>query len=685
VTTWWLLLRKRDHRGGGATVVVFTTLAFLLLVPLVSYPALAAPPEDPRVIAVHTASAPRVSMVLAVPAAQSDMGLAPEALSVTVNGRPVTTTVTPMASRSLSVALVIETASDMTPKALEAVQSGATEFLLRLPEGVRTMVVASGGDPRVVAPLTPERADTLSAVSALRSGGTRSTTAGTLLAAQKLAMAPPGPRAIIVYTHGSDERGPSVEQLTQAVARAEAVINVVQTRGDDSWSQVVDRTGGRVLRTATAQVVQSYGRLATALGEQYLVAFQAPGELPAAAEVTVKTGDVQSRTTVALPVAGTPADPAEPPSQRWPAGSALVPISIVLTGLVLIALALLALNRRTRRRPSADAGAPTAGAAEPHASTTLQAPALPTPAATDLRHPPPADAAPPNAPPSVPPNAPPTAPAPLPAPRRSLPGSVSAAQGPRSAPYAPASQPQRQARRHPPHDQQRQRSRDDNHARPRAPDPAVRRAAAKTSAEPPPLTLPSGIKSGMAAAAAAAAEDERSADPGHNATIVLTGSNDAVVKFAKNAPGPAVVYIIGNTASRHFGVKILGTEQHLVNTLEPYDGVRSLDRDGGESTGFEVRATGPWRIEVLPLSVLPTFNTSCKGDGDMVVSYTGDGSLAEITGNKDGRYFDVRTLGSQGTDRLVSTSQPYTGSHQIRGGPQFFEVQAVGPWTITVK
>jgi hypothetical protein len=188
----------------------------------------------------------------------------------------------------------------------------------------------------------------------------------------------------------------------------------------------------------------------------------------------------------------------------------------------------------------------------------------------------------------------------------------------------------------------------------------------------------------MAAAAAAAAE-ERSAEEGHNATIVLTGSTDAVVKFAKDAPRPAVVYITGNAASHYFGVRILGTEHYLVNTLHPYDGVRSLDRDGGESTGFEVRATGPWRIEVLPLSVVPTFNTSFKGDGDMVVRYTGDGSLAEITGNNVGRYFDVRAFGAHGTDHLVSTSQPYAGSRQISGGPQFFEVQAIGSWTITVK
>jgi hypothetical protein len=677
VTIWWSLLLKRDDRGRAATVAVFTTLAVLLLAPLVSYPALAAPPEDPRVIAVHTASAPRVSMVLAVPAVQPDMGLAPEALSVTVDGRPVTTTVTPMASRGLSVALVIDTASDMTPEVLEAVQSGATEFLLRLPEGVRTMVVASGGDPRVVAPLSPERADALSAVSTLRSGGPRSTTAGTLLAAQKLAVAPPGPRAIIVYSHGSDERGPSVEQLTQAVARAEAVVNVVQTGGDDFWSQVVGRTGDAVLRTTTAQVVQSYGRLATALGEQYLVAFRAPGELPAVAEVAVKTGDLQSRTVVRLPEAGTSADAAEPPSERWPAGIALGPISLVLSGCVLIALVALALDLRARGRASVDGGAPSAGAAGPHASPTFQAPARAMPGKTEMRHPPPADVA--------PASAPPTAPATSPLPRRPVgrpfPG---ATQGLRSAPYAPGSQPEQQARRHAPHDQQQwQRSPDDNQPRTRAPDRVLRRAAAKTSAEPR-ATWPSGIGSRMAAAAAAAAE-ERSAEEGRNATIVLTGSTDAVVKFAKNAPGPAVVYITGNAASSYFGVRILGTEHYLVNTLHPYDGVRSLDRDGGESTGFEVRATGIWRIEVLPLSVIPSFNTSFKGDGDMVVRYTGDGSLAEITGNKHGRYFDVRAFGARGTDHLVSTSLPYAGSHQISGGPQFFEVQAVGSWTITVK
>ena len=148
-----------------------------------------------------------------------------------------------MASRSLSVALVIDTASDMTAEVLEAAQSGATEFLLRLPEGARTMVVASGGDPRVVAPLSPEPADALSAVSALRPGGTRSTTAGTVLAAQELATAPPRAARNHRLRQWLGRRWTLGRTAHPGGLAAEAVVNVVQTRADDLWSQVVDRHG----------------------------------------------------------------------------------------------------------------------------------------------------------------------------------------------------------------------------------------------------------------------------------------------------------------------------------------------------------------------------------------------------------------------------------------------------------
>ena len=149
---------------------------------------------------------------------------------------------------------------------------------------------------------------------------------------------------------------------------------------------------------------------------------------------------------------------------------------------------------------------------------------------------------------------------------------------------------------------------------------------------------------------------------------------------------PAVVHISGNSASEYFAVQTLGTNNVLVKTMEPYDGIRPLDWDGDESTGFKIWATGPWRIEMLPLSAIPTFTRSFNGSGTMVVHFTGTGSLVRITGNNEHQHFEVRALSAYGPyRRLVDTTRPHAGECQISRGPQIFEVQATGPWTITLK
>ena len=149
---------------------------------------------------------------------------------------------------------------------------------------------------------------------------------------------------------------------------------------------------------------------------------------------------------------------------------------------------------------------------------------------------------------------------------------------------------------------------------------------------------------------------------------------------------PAVVHISGNSASEYFAVQTLGTNNVLVKTIEPYDGIRPLDWDGDESTGFQIWATGPWRIEMLPLSAIPTFTRSFNGNGTMVVHFTGTGSLVRITGNNERQHFEVRALSAYGPYlRLVDTTRPHAGECQISRGPQIFEIQATGNWTITVK
>jgi von Willebrand factor type A domain len=532
--------------------------------------------DNPQVIAVHTGAGSRVSMFLQTDVAAPGGELPPEELSVTIGGRAVPTTVTPLASSSLSVALVIDTSSGIEPDELEAVQSGATEFLLRLPTSAHSMVIAAGGPPRVVAPLDPGPGAALSAVSALRPDGERATAAGARLAARELAAAPPGPREIIVFSTGPDQSDASIEELDREIARAAAVTYVVQTRADDFWAQVVDRAGGSVLSSAADGVVSSYQSLAGALEDQYLVSFQTPVALPAVASVGLAAADpATSRTVVRLPepVTEPQASDSSEATDRWG------PILILLLGLALLVLLGLSLFRARRR-------------------------ALPN-----------------------------TAPDPSP--------------------------PHRTAA-------------------------FFERGRTSAAAEPPLATLLSRMGSHPPAPVPARDAPPPPAPAESLATATLCGEDEGVVRLRNRDGGPGAVHITGNDSGRFFGVRTLGTGVDVLNTLDPYDGVRALDWEGGQATGFKVRATGPWTIALLPVAALPTFDTSFTGTGDMVVQFTGTGSTAKITGNDRGRYFSVRTLGDIGVVRLINTMDTFSGSVSIDHGPRLFAVEAVGEWTITV-
>jgi hypothetical protein len=205
----------------------------------------------------------------------------------------------------------------------------------------------------------------------------------------------------------------------------------------------------------------------------------------------------------------------------------------------------------------------------------------------------------------------------------------------RLAQQAMALQTAQELRRRPSHNQQ-QGAPDDRKPRPQVPDKPIRQGKTRPELRVAPLLSRIGSK---IAARVVPAKYERAAEGVGNEEFVFTGTCDATVELTENTAGPAAVHIIGISASRYFSVRAVGTEDDPVRTLRPYQGVRSLDWSGGESTGFEVRATGSWKIEVLPLSAIPNFNISFKGDGDMVVHFTGDGSLVEIAGNEARRFF----------------------------------------------
>jgi hypothetical protein len=173
--------------------------------------------------------------------------------------------------------------------------------------------------------------------------------------------------------------------------------------------------------------------------------------------------------------------------------------------------------------------------------------------------------------------------------------------------------------------------------------------------------------------------------------IVLTGTGDAIVDIEKGAE-PALVHIIGNSASRFFAVINYDSNGEqidlLVNTTDPYDGVRPLDFRNDEQTArFEVQATGTWTIEVIPLLAIERVEVpgSISGVGDYVFALSGGiPDTATITGNQSERFFAVLGYGD-GIDLLVNTTDPYQGVVLLDPDTLIIEVQAEGEWTIEIE
>jgi hypothetical protein len=111
--------------------------------------------------------------------------------------------------------------------------------------------------------------------------------------------------------------------------------------------------------------------------------------------------------------------------------------------------------------------------------------------------------------------------------------------------------------------------------------------------------------------------------------ITLSGSGDDVVDF-ENPFDIAIVKITGNSAGRYFGVKNYGSDgtnyNLLVNTTDPYEGIRPLDfYDSEHTTRFEITAVGEWTIEILPITEARTLSVpgEIEGFGDEVVIING--------------------------------------------------------------
>jgi hypothetical protein len=176
------------------------------------------------------------------------------------------------------------------------------------------------------------------------------------------------------------------------------------------------------------------------------------------------------------------------------------------------------------------------------------------------------------------------------------------------------------------------------------------------------------------------------------APVVMEGSGSDVLDLP--VLGLSIVRIQGNQGGQYFGVESFDASgEHidlLVNTSAPYNGVRPLNFTVKVARRLQVKASGSWRIEIVPLREARrmTVPGAVEGDGDdVVIVGSSDGpkpDTATIVGNDNARYFGVFAWGDQFYDLLVNTSDPYSGKVILKAGMAVFEVRAEGPWSITV-
>lgn len=170
----------------------------------------------------------------------------------------------------------------------------------------------------------------------------------------------------------------------------------------------------------------------------------------------------------------------------------------------------------------------------------------------------------------------------------------------------------------------------------------------------------------------------------------FSGNGDSIVDVAKSNE-PMIAIIQGNSEGRLFAVTSLdANNQHialLVNTTDPYFGVRPVDfRTGELTTRFEVKAIGGWSIDLLPLTSANKLNvpSEIKGSGDDVLILTGGiPDIAAITGNSSSRLFAVVGYGSR-SDLLVNTTDPYQGQVILNPDTLVLVITAMDEWSIAI-
>lgn len=171
--------------------------------------------------------------------------------------------------------------------------------------------------------------------------------------------------------------------------------------------------------------------------------------------------------------------------------------------------------------------------------------------------------------------------------------------------------------------------------------------------------------------------------------ITLSGSGDDIVDFVKWEG--AAIGIFTNSGSSNFIVKSFDQAGEyvdlLINTIGSYQGTVPIDFASDEQTSrFEIKSSGSWEVQILPLSAARTGAVPgvITGNSDDVVILTG-GKPDLIKANSTGESnFIVWSFSSGGRDLIFNEIAPYSGTAMLDSSTIVLTISAEGDWSLEV-
>lgn len=174
--------------------------------------------------------------------------------------------------------------------------------------------------------------------------------------------------------------------------------------------------------------------------------------------------------------------------------------------------------------------------------------------------------------------------------------------------------------------------------------------------------------------------------------ITLTGSGDSIVDIEKW--DSVALFKATYTGGSNFAITNYGAGNEyidlLVNTIGSYSGSQLIDiYDNDHTVRFEIKASGPWEIQILPISRLRRADIPgvVQGIGDDVVALEGNATpdILNADASQASGNFAVWALSLDlGFDLVFNEIAPYTGTALTSDSTFLLQIKAEGPWSIEV-